>query len=397
MTDPARSGPGGTPAWARAGSLPWLVAGAIGWAGLLWIGWTLWQPTPPNAGFDLRLLLDGARAVTAGHSPYDPAMLAGAAPAAADLFYSYPPPVAQAMTLLAWLPDGFVLLLWGAGATAGLAAIAAAIGRGAGLSPGSTALRTVSVAPLVLPFAVALLFGNLDAWFPLACGGLVLAALPGASPRTRLLAGVAAALITIAKLHPAPLLAWVAARVVADRGGPQARVLAAAAVTGVAVVIVSLIVGGSGPWQDYIAVVRAGAGAGLVDPRNLGPVSLLGQVMHLDPSALRLVAVAIAVASLGVAALVGLRVRDPLASLTIAIAASLVTLPVTWYHYPVALLPVGVVLAVRHPATRPWLALAVVTADLAIGVAPLLWVAVAILIVVAWGVARRPAPVRVPA
>ena len=92
----------------------------------LWIGWSLWQSTPPQAGFDLSLLLDGARRVLAGQSPYDPAMLAGTSPDATSLFYSYPPPVAQAMTLLAWLPDGVVLVLWGLGATAGLALVAAA-------------------------------------------------------------------------------------------------------------------------------------------------------------------------------------------------------------------------------------------------------------------------------
>ena len=382
---------GGVPLRPLRGDPPWIVAGVIGWAGILWIGWTLWQSVPTRAGFDLALLLDGARALAAGHSPYDPSMLAGIAPSAADLFYSYPPPVAQAMTLLAWLPDGVVLLAWGAGATAGLAILAAALGRGAGLGARSTALRAAAVAPLILPFAVAILFGNLDAWFPLAYGALVIAALPGASARTRLLAGVAVAVVTIAKLHPAPLLAWVAARVVADRGGSQARVLGAAVVTGLVVVGLSLLAGGVGPWQDYVAVVRAGAGAGLVDARNLGPVSLLGQAAHLDPATLRIVAAVIGVAALAVAAFAGLRVRDALFSVAIAMTASLVTLPVTWYHYPVVLVPIGIALAVRHPRSRPWLAGAIVIADVAIGLVPLLWVAVAVVVLAAWQ-ATRSAP-----
>ena len=39
-------------------------------------------------------------------------------------------------------------------------------------------LTAVAVAPLVLPFAVAVLFGNLDAWYALAFGALSLALSP---------------------------------------------------------------------------------------------------------------------------------------------------------------------------------------------------------------------------
>ena len=108
--------------------------------------------------------------------------------------------------------------------------------------------------------------------------------------------GAAIAVATIAKLHPAPLLLWVAARAIRERGGPQARVLAAAAVTGLAIVAVSLAVGGLGPWQDYMQVVRVGAGAGLVDARNIGPVSLLGQATGLDGSALQVAQAVVALA-----------------------------------------------------------------------------------------------------
>ena len=113
----------------RHSFLPWVIAGVIAWAGVAWIGWTLWNQDPPRAGFDLALLLDGARAVAAGQSPYDPAMLAGGSPSATELFYSYPPPVAQAMQLVAWLPDGVVLVLWAIGATLGLGHIAGEIAR----------------------------------------------------------------------------------------------------------------------------------------------------------------------------------------------------------------------------------------------------------------------------
>ena len=63
--------------------------------------------------------------------------------------------------------------------------------------------------------------------------------------------------------------------------------------------------------------------------------------------------------------------------------ASLVTLPVTWFHYPVALLPIAVLLAVAHPPARPILTAAAVIAAIAIAWLPLTWLAVALLLA-AW-------------
>ena len=371
------------------GLAAWITAGAVTWAGLAWLGWSLWRQDPPRVAFDLTLLLHGARHVVAGESPYDPALLAGQAPHVAALFFSYPPPVAQAMTVLSGLPDGVVLALWAVGATAGLALIAALIARASGRDGPGVAVRAAAVAPLFLPFSVALLYGNLDAWYPLGYGALVLAVLPGASRRTLVAAGAAVAVVTVAKLHPATLLLWIAARAVAERGGPQARVLAAAAVTGVGVLVASVVIGGTGPWLDYVAVVRAGAGASLVDPLNLAPVSLLGQAVAIDPATLRLVQVAITALAAAASVLAAVRVRDPLASLSIAVVASLVTLPVTWYHYPVALMPVGIALAVAHPDTRPRVVLAVVVAGLSWAVLPLFWLAAAILVLAGFESAAR--------
>ncbi len=360
---------------------PWLVAGAIAWVGLAWLGWSLWQGTPPRAGFDLTLLLDAARRVLDGRSPYDPAILAGMSPQATELFYSYPPPVAQVLTLLAWMPDGVALLVWAVGATVGLGLIAGLIARALGADGERVTVRVILVSPLVLPFGIALLFGNLDAWYPLAYGALLLSVLPGASRRTQRAAGVAIAIATIAKLHPGPLVLWVAARAVRDRSGPQGRVLAAAVVTGLGVVAVSLAVGGIGPWQDYVAVVRAGAGAGLVDPRNAGPVSLLGQSTGLGGGALPMAQAIVVLAVVAATLLAAWRLRDPVTSLAIASAASLMTLPVTWYHYPVALIPVAIALTIRYPGTRLYVALAAVVLDLAIAYLPLLWLAVVVLLV----------------
>ena len=61
--------------------------------------------------------------------------------------------------------------------------MAARLAVGAGYPPLPMAVRAIAVAPLVLPFAIAVLFGNLDAWYPLAYGALLLAALPGSTRR----------------------------------------------------------------------------------------------------------------------------------------------------------------------------------------------------------------------
>jgi hypothetical protein len=248
------------------------------------------------------------------------------------------------------------------------------------------------VAPLFLPFAVAILFGNLDAWYPLAYGALLLTVLARPSKLTLVAAGAAIAAISIAKLHPASLLLWIAARAWAERGGPQGRVLAAATVTGIVILAASLLVGGIQPWLDYVQVVQAGAGADLVDPRNYGPVSLLGQATGMDAASLRIAQVVVTLTAFAVTVIAALRVRDPLTSLAVAFTASLVTLPVTWYHYPVALIPVAMALAILHPAARPRVAFAMVIAALAIAVVPLLWLAVAVLLVACLETASRAWP-----
>jgi hypothetical protein len=373
------------------------VAGVVAWLGVAWIGWTLWQGTPPRAGFDLALLLDGARRVLAGASPYDPAMLAGASPDAVDLFYSYPPPVAQAMALVSWLPNGVVLLLWGIGATLGFGLVAARLALLDARPALPMAIRAIAIAPLVLPFAIAVLFGNLDAWYPLAYGALLLAALPGASRRTQVAGGVAVAFVSIAKLHPAPLLLWIALRAWQARGGPMGRVLLAVVVTGIAVLAVSLVVGGLQPWLDYVAVVRAAAGSALVDARNAAPVSLIGQLTGFGDPRLRGLQLLVVAGVVVVTVVAALRVRDPLFSLALAIAASLVTLPITWYHYPVALMPIGAALAIWRPTSRRWVAAAIVLADVAIVWLPLLWVAVVVVVVAAAVTHGEPATAEPPA
>ncbi len=82
----------------------WLTIAIVGWAAIALMAASLLTSHPPSAAFDLELLLRAARAVAAGASPYDPSIVAGRAPDAVGLFFSYPPPVAHCS---AWLPAGW--------------------------------------------------------------------------------------------------------------------------------------------------------------------------------------------------------------------------------------------------------------------------------------------------
>ncbi|HYC07473.1 MAG TPA: hypothetical protein VEG29_06065, partial [Candidatus Binatia bacterium] len=106
--------------------LVWVVVGATGWIGLALLAATLLAQQPPKAGFDLTLILDAGRRVAAGQSPY----LAGAVGGGTQvesLFYSYPPPVAQAASFIGGLGDTVVLVAMGLLATIGLAGVCAGL------------------------------------------------------------------------------------------------------------------------------------------------------------------------------------------------------------------------------------------------------------------------------
>jgi hypothetical protein len=410
----------------RFGRLVWAVIGIIGWSGVVLLGGLLLAQQPPKAGFDLTLILDAGRRVAAGQSPY----LAGAVGSGTqveNLFYSYPPPVAQAAVVIGGLSNGAVLALVGVLATAGFGAVAAALRRlrhghalsaaqaagialradhtGRGFGTGEAldvVLPTLALAPFVYPFAVALLFGNVDAWFPLAYGGVLLA-VSGASRTWRIGGGIALGLVTVAKLHPAALLGWLAIRgfrpgtsVSGTPGGmlrPGRRTLPAewatlGAALGTILVVVgaSLVVGGIGPWQDYVGVLRAGTAVNLVTFLNIGPASQLA-LLAGDPGVAASVTPVVTIAALAVTAGAAWAVRRTDLSLATAAASSLVVSPITWFHYPVALLPFAVAawVAARGtpaaPRTAGLLIAALVVAALAIAAPVAVWIAVALALV----------------
>ncbi len=367
----------------------WLGLGIVGWAGLIWLASRMFSATPRTAAFDLELLLEAGRDVAGGRSPYDPAMLAGGVPDAADLFYSYPPPVAQAMSLFAGVPSAVMFAgLWVLAVVGlGLGAVLVSRRLDPAASLSATLVPTLAVAPLFLPFGIALLFGNLDALFPLAYA-LVLVAAVVPSPRAGVAGGIALGAATVAKIHPAGLGPWFIGRLLRERQGGEpaasGRVILAAAATVIAIVALSFVAGGAELWREYVPVVGAASNARLLDPRNVGPAAQLALLAGGDEALVRTFHAPIALVAVAASALAGWIVRDRLTGIAIAGVASLVVLPVTWYHYPAALIPFGVAAVVRARGTAAasrttaLIAAAAVIATLSIAWVPALWLAIGI-------------------
>lgn len=372
------------------------VVGSIGWIGVVAIGWQLASTSSATLGFDLELLLTAGRELVAGRSPYAPELVGGGAPTATELFYSYPPPVAQAMTIVASLPSQAVLVLWDALAALSLLVVAELLRRR--LAPDRPPLIVLAIcaaaAPLTLPFTVGLLFGNFDVFFPLLYGTMLLAVLD--EGRSRPILGGVALVIASLKLHPVSMGLWFLVRAIRNRTSDASRVVVATSlVVGAGVVVVSVLVGGIGLWSEYAEVVRAGTNAVIVDRRNAGIAALVaGGLGAGDPTA-RTLHLAVGGAALAVTIWAAWRRGDALEGFAWASAASLWTLPVTWYHYPSALIPVAIAAWLRADQgsigrVRIVIVAAMIVAAVAIAALPLLWIAIGLVILAArWS---RPAP-----
>src|SRR5207245_3545997 len=200
--------------------------------------------------------------------------------------------------------------------------------------------------------------------------------------------GVATAVAGLTKLHPGSMGLWFLVR------APASRVARAVVVTAIVATLVilasSVLVGGTQPWLDYLAVVRAGSGADLVDPRNAGPAAQLALLVGGGGASAETLArnlqILVTLAALAVTAVASRALRDPIESLTWAAAASLVILPVTWYHYPSALIPFALAALLRSrgsPQARTTQLLIVASAliaAIAIAWLPLLYVAIGLLL-----------------
>ena len=346
-----------------------ITAGVIGWGAFVWLLSRMFSANPPRAGFDLELLIVGGRHVAAGASPYSQAMLGGGPVDIADLFYTYPPLVAQVFSLIAGVPSALILSV-----TVALASVAAIlVGRAVAVETRSEAVGRATLLPLAallpfwFPYTIAMLFGNVDMFFPALYGLVLIAVLrPGDRPgaeRWVVVGGVALAVAALIKLHPAVLGVWLLARGWRERRRgedirpvgplrlPRSWRIAAVAVGIVALALaVSLAAGGLAPWQEYVAVLRAGASVDLLDTRNLGPAVQLVMLFGLGPSAVGPLQVVVLGLAMVVTVVAALRVDDPLESLAWGAVASFVVLPVTWFHHFAALVPFGIGALVRGAA-----------------------------------------------
>jgi hypothetical protein len=375
-----------------------VVVSAVGWIGVVAIGWQLAAISSRALGFDLELLHQAGRDLAAGRSPYAPALVGGIAPTATELFYSYPPPMAQAMTIVAGLPSIALLVLWGLAAVGGLLVVADALRRR--LDPARPRVVVLAVtaaaAPLTLPFAVGLLFGNFDVFFPLLYGAMLLAVLDP-KRRVRAIGGVALAIAAL-KLHPASMGLWFLVRAARDRSSGGGLVVASAIVAGAAIVLASLLLGGLQLWLDYGQVVRAGTSAVVVDARNAGIAAVIAGLLGGGDPMARTLHLAVGVLALAITVWAGWRRRDPLEGFAWATAASLSTLPITWYHYPNALIPVAIAAWLRADQAsigrvRATIVGAMVVAAMSIALLPLLWVAIGLVILAARWSRSEPSPV----
>jgi hypothetical protein len=244
----------------------------------------------------------------------------------------------------------------------------------------------LAVGPLCFPFAIGLLFGNFDVFFPVLYGAMLLAAMSRASDPQAARGGVALAIATTTKLHPGSLGAWFLVRGIAGHRA-ELRAFVVAVAVGVGLVAVSVAIGGLHLWADYLGVVRAGSHADLIDPDNAGPAVQLALALGQDDAFARTAQIGVTGLALAVTVFAASRGGDPVERLAWAAAVSLATLPVTWYHYPSAMIPFGIAAILRGASTpsakrvAAVLATALAVAAAAIVIVPLIWLAIALVLV----------------
>jgi hypothetical protein len=379
---------------ARFRGLLLVVVGVIAWLGVLVVGWSLWNAVPRAAGFDWELIVEAGRRVADGFSPYDPALLAGPTDLAAiDLFYSYPPPVAQAVSLIAGAPSLASLLALDGLAVLGAVLVAVGLARASrGRRARDVVVPVIAILPLLFPFTVALVFGNVDVLYPFVYGAVLIAATsPGRGLPAAAAGGAALGVATVAKIHPAGLGLWLLVRGARERrAGTPLRawaILGVAIATGVVITVASLVAGGVGPWLDYGRVIGVAAGADVAVRANIAPAAQVAMLAGLDPGAARLLYGAVLAGALAITVLAAWSVGDTLLALAIGGTMSLVLLPITWYHYPSVLIPFAIAALGRSTDTPRWRQTALLVAGsglvtiVAVALPVLVWLAVVLVLV----------------
>jgi hypothetical protein len=246
------------------------------------------------------------------------------------------------------------------------------------IPPRQVVLPAVGIAPFCLALATGLLFGNINVMFPLLYGLMLLAAV---SVRTtdKVGGGLALALASVTKLHPGSLGLWFLVRGLRERRtGEQARawiVVATAIGIALGVLAVSFVAGGARLWTDYLSVVKTGAQASIIDPRNAGPAATLAALLGQGEPFARLLQVPVMLIALAITVWSAWTQNDALEAVAWGAAASLATLPVTWYHYPAAFIPFAIAAVLRaYGSERARETIALVLAGLLVSGASIVWI-----------------------
>jgi hypothetical protein len=150
--------------------------------------------------------------------------------------------------------------------------------------------------------------------------------------------------------------------------------------------LASLAAFGSAPWTQYVDLVRAFADVRVVIPTNVEPAAQLGLLLGLGEPAVRTVHVAVAGLAVAATVVAAWRIRDSVVSLAVAATASLVVLPITWFHYPAALIAFAIAAVARDRRVGPVGIAAVACSLVSIALPVAVWSAVALVFV-----ALRPA------
>ena len=281
-------------------------------------------------GFDFLAYHQAATRVLDGQRLYDPSVVVTGG---FGLFY-YPPPFVLAIVPFALVPPAVATWLW-------LAVSVAMLVAGICLLPVAPTVRwiTLLLAGLSWPVAYALKLGQVG---PLL---LFLFAIAWRWLDRPLAAGAAGGIGAIVKIQPGIVLVWAL----------LTRRFAAVAAGGAIVVVASLaatvVLGGVGVWQDYVALLR-NVSDPITTPHNFTPGATAYQagVPAAIAAAIQLTSSVLVVVAVVVAAV---RTRAD-ASLLVAIVASQLLSPVLWDHYAMLLLlPVAWLLERR----RWWAAL----------------------------------------
>lgn len=298
-------------------------------------GWS-WQNDFAAYYLAAERLLDGV-------SPYAAVQLAGAYAAVDPDLYLYPPPFAQVLGPLTFVPLEAAKVIWLL-VCFGAAWAAAWVAAGIGGTPRGFERTSWTLAATLLfpPVVLAAWQGNVGTILSLTA---TLVAVGGAT------AGVAAAVGTLVKVVPGGLIP---AALVHSR-----RSAIALLGTLLIAVVVSAVLAWSA-WLDYPAVLVNMLAGGVNHSRNLAPHEVVGRLGATEPlvSLARGVAVAVGIAAIAASMWTARRPFGMPVAALLGTVAMLIVPGTLWYHYLAVVLPFAVMSWARASASQRGIVLA---------------------------------------